>query len=46
MFKEKDMKQLKEKGIDVKEAEKQIEYLKKGFSFYEIGKSCEHQSGY
>ena len=33
MFKEKDIKQLKEKGISLKDAEEQIGFLKKGFPF-------------
>jgi hypothetical protein len=40
MFKEKDTKQLKEKGISLKEAENQIGYLKKGFPFMKLAKAA------
>lgn len=45
MFKEKDVKLLKEKGIDVKEAEKQIQYLKKGFPFMKLAKAANINQG-
>ncbi len=40
MFKEKDIQQLKAKGIDPKEAEKQIGYFKKGFPYMRLVKAA------
>jgi hypothetical protein len=40
MFREKDLTQLKEKGIVAREAELQIEYLKKGFPFMNLSKAA------
>lgn len=40
MFKEKDIQQLKSRGIDPKEAEKQIGYFKKGFPFMRLVKAA------
>jgi hypothetical protein len=40
MFKEKDIKQLRDKGISPGEAELQIEYLKKGFPFVKLAKAA------
>jgi hypothetical protein len=40
MFKERDIRQLKEKGLDLKEAEKQMGYLKKGFPFIKLAKAA------
>ncbi len=40
MFREKDLTLLKEKGITAREAELQIEYLKKGFPFMKLSKAA------
>ncbi|MBN1144561.1 MAG: DUF4301 family protein [Bacteroidales bacterium] len=40
MFKERDIKQLREKGIDLKAAEQQIGFLKKGFPFMRLAKAA------
>ncbi len=40
MFKEKDIQQLKKRGIDPKEAEKQIGYFKKGFPYMRLVKAA------
>jgi hypothetical protein len=40
MFREKDLSQLKEKGIAPKEAELQIDYLRKGFPFMKLAKAA------
>jgi hypothetical protein len=40
MFREKDLTLLKEKGITAREAESQIEYLKKGFPFMKLSKAA------
>jgi hypothetical protein len=45
MFKERDNKQLKEKGIDLKAAEQQIGFLKKGFPFMKLAKAATTQQG-
>ncbi len=45
MFKEKDSKQLKDKGINLKEAEQQIGYLKKGFPFMKLAKAASVHQG-
>ncbi len=45
MFKEKDIKLLKEKGIDVKDAEMQIQYLRKGFPFMKLAKAANINQG-
>ena len=45
MFKEKDIKLLKERGIVIKEAEKQISYLKKGFPFMKLAKAASINQG-
>lgn len=45
MFKERDSKQLKEKGIDVRVAEQQIGFLKKGFPFMKLTKAASLQQG-
>jgi hypothetical protein len=45
MFKEKDEKQLKEKGIDLKNAEQQIGFLTKGFPFMKLTKAAILQQG-
>jgi len=45
MFKERDSKQLKEKGIDVRVAEQQIGFLKKGFPFMKLTKAANLQQG-
>jgi hypothetical protein len=40
MFREKDLTQLKEKGVTTREAELQIEYLRKGFPFMKLSKAA------
>lgn len=40
MFTDRDIKQLKERGIDRKEAEKQITYLRNGFPFMQLAKAA------
>lgn len=45
MFKERDTKQLKEKGIDIRVAEQQIGFLRKGFPFMKLAKSSTVQQG-
>jgi hypothetical protein len=40
MFREKDLAQLKEKGVTAREAELQIEYLRKGFPFMKLSKTA------
>jgi hypothetical protein len=45
MFKETDSKQLKNKGIDVRVAEQQIGFLKKGFPFMKLTKAATLQHG-
>lgn len=40
MFKERDAKQLKEKGIDIRIAEQQIGFLRKGFPFMKLAKAA------
>ncbi len=40
MFREKDLTLLKEKGITTRQAESQIEYLKKGFPFMKLSKAA------
>ncbi len=45
MFKERDIKQLKEKGIDVRMAEQQIGFLRKGFPFMKLAKASTIQLG-
>jgi hypothetical protein len=45
MFKEKDIKILKEKGISAKEAENQVGYLKKGFPFMKLAKAASINQG-
>ncbi len=40
MFREKDLTRLKEKGIEAREAELQIEYLRKGFPFMKLSKAA------
>lgn len=45
MFTERDFKQLKERGIDVKEAEKQYNYLRKGFPFMKLAKAATIKNG-
>jgi len=45
MFKERDIKQLKERDIDIKEAEKQIGYLRKGFPFMKLAKAATVNQG-
>ncbi|HLO58907.1 MAG TPA: DUF4301 family protein [Bacteroidales bacterium] len=45
MFKEKDIKILKEKGISAKEAENQVGYLRKGFPFMKLAKAASINQG-
>lgn len=45
MFREKDTKQLREKGIEIRDAEKQIGYLKKGFPFKRLAKAATIDQG-
>jgi hypothetical protein len=45
MFKEKDLKLFKEKGIDIREAEQQIGYLKKGFPYMKLAKAATINQG-
>lgn len=45
MFKEKDLKQLKDRGITVKMAEQQIAFLRKGFPFMKLAKAATVQLG-
>lgn len=45
MFKEKDIKLLKKRGIDIRIAEEQIEYLKKGFPFIRLAKAATIKQG-
>jgi hypothetical protein len=45
MFKERDSKQLKEKGIDIRVAEQQIGFLRKGFPFMKLAKAATLQHG-
>jgi hypothetical protein len=45
MFKDRDSKQLKEKGIDIHTAEKQIGFLRKGFPFMKLAKASTIQQG-
>jgi hypothetical protein len=45
MFTERDIKQLKERGINTKEAEKQINYLRKGFPFMKLAKAATINNG-
>lgn len=40
MFREKDLTQLNEKGVTAREAELQIEYLRKGFPFMKLSKAA------
>jgi len=40
MFRDKDLTQLKEKGVTTREAELQIEYLRKGFPFMKLAKAA------
>ncbi len=45
MFQERDIKQLKEKGIDIRVAEQQIGFLRKGFPFMKLAKASTIQQG-
>jgi len=45
MFKERDIKQLKAKGIDLKAAEQQIGFFKKGFPFMRLAKAATTHQG-
>jgi hypothetical protein len=45
MFKERDLKQLKEKGIDISLAEQQMGFLRKGFPFKRLTKAAILQHG-
>jgi hypothetical protein len=45
MFKERDNKQLKEKGIDLKAAEQQTGFLRKGFPFMKLAKAATIHQG-
>jgi hypothetical protein len=40
MFREKDLTQLKEKGVTAREADLQIEYLRKGFPYMKLSKAA------
>jgi hypothetical protein len=45
MFKESDIKQFKAKGINLKDAEKQVGYLRKGFPFKRLAKAATIKQG-
>jgi hypothetical protein len=45
MFKERDIKRLKEKGIDLKAAEQQIGFLKNGFPFMKLARAATINQG-
>ncbi len=45
MFTERDLKQLKNRGINSRDAEKQIEYLRKGFPFMKLAKAATINNG-
>jgi hypothetical protein len=45
MFRDKDIQQLRERGIDLKEAERQVHYLRKGFPFMKLAKAASINNG-
>lgn len=45
MFSDKDSKQLQERGISIKQAERQIEFLRKGFPFMKLTKAATVKDG-